>query len=61
MLSKKLKRAREGLSETGLALQGLTDSLSEEKIEEWKRQEQEALRQGGDALKIYEVQQHKGP
>jgi len=61
-LSKKFQKALEGLSETRAAFQGLTDSLSEEKIQDWKRQEKQASRQrGGDALKIYEVQQEKGP
>jgi len=60
-LSKKLKKALEGLSETRATFQGLTDSLSKEKIQDWNRQEKQALRQRGDALKIYEVQQEKGP
>ena len=57
---KKVPKALEGLSETRAAFQGLTDSLSEDKIQDWKRQEKQALRQRGDALKIYEVQQEKG-
>jgi len=60
-LSKKLKKAMEGLSETRAAFQGLTDSLSPDQIQDWKRQEKQALRHRGDALKIYEVQQEKGP
>jgi len=60
-LSKKFQKALEGLSETRVAFQGLTDSLSEDKIQDWKRQEKQASRQRGDALKIYEVQQEKGP
>ncbi len=60
MLSKKLQKARQGLSETQAAFVGLTESLSEENIQEWKRQEEVALRWRGDALKIYEVQQEKG-
>jgi len=59
-LSKKFQKALEGLSETRAAFQGLTDSLSEDKIQDWKRQEKQALRQREDALKIYEVQQEKG-
>jgi len=63
-LSKKFQKALEGLSETRAAFQGLTDSLSEDKIQDWKRQEKQASRQAsrqrGDALKIYEVQQEKG-
>jgi len=59
-LSKKFQKALEGLSETRAAFQGLTDSLSEDKIQDWKRQEKQASRQRGDALKIYEVQQEKG-
>jgi len=51
----------EGLSETRAAFQGLTDSLSPDQIQDWKRQEKQALRHRGDALKIYEVQQEKGP
>jgi len=59
-LSNKFQKALEGLSETRAAFQGLTDSLAEDKIQDWKRQEKQALRQRGDALKIYEVQQEKG-
>ena len=51
----------EGLSDTKAAYQGLTDSLSQEKIQDWIRQEKQASRHRGDALKIYEVQQEKGP
>jgi len=51
----------EGLSETRAAFLGLTDSLSKEQIQDWKRQEKQASRHRGDALKIYEVQQEKGP
>jgi len=58
-LSKKFQKVLEGLSETRVAFQGLTDSLSEDKIQDWKRQEKQASRQRGDALKIYEVQQEK--
>ena len=36
MLSKKFQKALEGFSETGAAFQGLTDSLSEERIQDWK-------------------------
>jgi len=54
--SKKLKKAMEGLSETRASFQGLTDSLSPEQIQDWKRQEKQASRHRGDALKIYEVQ-----
>ena len=50
-----------GLSETRATFQGLTDSLSPEQIQDWKRQEKQASRHRGDALKIYEVQQEKGP
>jgi len=53
------QKALEGFSETRAAFQGLTDSLSEDKIQDWKRQEKQALRQRGDAVKIYEVQQEK--
>jgi len=60
-LSKKLKKAMEGLSDTKAAYQGLTESLSQEQIQDWIRQEKQASRHRGDALKIYEVQQEKGP
>jgi hypothetical protein len=49
------------MAETGAALEALTDSLSAEQVEEWKKQEQRALAQRDDALKVYEVQQDKGP
>jgi len=61
MLSKKFQKALEGFSDTRAAFQGLTDSLSEERIQDWKRQEKQASRHRGNALKIYEVQQEKGP
>ena len=47
MLSKKFQRVLEGLSLTRAAFQGLTDSLSEEKIQDWKRQEKKASRHRG--------------
>jgi len=61
ILSKNFQKALEGFSETRAAFQGLTDSLSEERIQDWKRQEKQALRHRGTALKIYEVQQAKCP
>jgi len=33
----------------------------QEQIQDWKRQEKQASRHRGDALKIYEVPQEKGP
>ncbi len=48
------------MAETGAALEALTDSLSAEQVEEWMKQEQRALAQRDDALKVYEVQQDKG-
>ena len=60
-LSKKFQKALEGLSETRATFQGLADSISEEKIQEWKWQETQASRHRGDSLKIYEVHQEKGP
>jgi len=61
MLSKRFQKALEGFSETRAAFQGLTDSLLEERIQDWKRQEKQALRHRGNALKIYEFQQEMGP
>ena len=58
-LSKKFQKALEGLYETRAAFQGLTDSLSEDKIQDWKRQEKQASRQRGDALKIYKSNKKK--
>jgi len=57
---KKLKKAMEGLSETRAAFQGLTDSLPQIKFRTGEAGET-ASRHRGDALKIYEVQQEKGP
>jgi len=59
--SKKFQNALEGLSETKATFKGLADSLSEEKNQEWKWQETQASRHRGDAFKIYEVHQEKGP
>src|SRR5882724_10672200 len=47
MLSKKFRKALEGLSKTRAAFQGLEDSLSEEKNQEWKWQETQASRHRG--------------
>jgi len=58
--SNKFKKAMEGLSDTKAAYQ-LTDSFTQEQIQDWIRQEKQASRHRGDALKIYEVQQEKGP
>ena len=60
-LSKKFQKALEGLYETRATFQGLADSLSAEKIQEWKWQVTQASRHSGDALKIYEVHQEKVP
>jgi len=46
-LSNKVQKALEGLSETRVAFQGFTDSLSEDKLQDWKRQEKQASRQRG--------------
>jgi len=57
---KKVPKCLGRISETRATFRGLTYSLSEERIQDWKRQEKQASRHRGNALKIYEVQQEKG-
>jgi len=57
-LSKKLKKAMEGLSETRAAFQGLTDSLSQIKFRTG-RGRRNRPRDTEGCSQIYEVQQEK--
>ena len=59
MLSTKFQKALEGLSETRATFQGLTDSLSEGKNQDWRGRRNRPWDRG-DALNIYEVQQENG-
>lgn len=58
--SKKYSRAVKGLRETYSAYQGLSDSLTEEQIDLWRAQEEDAMEHRGEYLRIYEVKSVRG-
>ena len=60
MLLKKYDRAVKGHNTTKLAYDGLTNSLDEAKLNEWRAAEQKAMSERGEYLRIYEVQEKKG-
>ena len=59
-LSGKWLRVKEGVAETKLAFDQLTECLEASFIEEWTSQECVAMEQCGDQLKIYDVIAEKG-
>jgi len=60
MLLKKYNCAIKGHETTKLAYDGLTNSLDEAKLNEWRVAEQKAMSERGEYLRIYEVQEKKG-
>jgi hypothetical protein len=60
MLVKKHKRAVAGLAETKKAYLALENSLDTAKTQVWKRQEQQAMKERGELLRIFEVKADKG-
>ena len=54
-IATKWRRAQDGIKETGLTYKELTDRLDKAWIEEWTRQEQVAMQNRGEDLKIYMV------
>ena len=60
MLVKKHKRAVAGLAETKEAYLALENSLDTAKTQVWKRQEQQAMKERGELLRIFEVKADKG-
>lgn len=56
----KFTRAQKGVKSTGEAFLQLSDRVEDDLIATWTSEEQEALRKGGDSLKIYEVKIKKG-
>ena len=59
-LVEKWNRALAGSAETGAAYHELTDCLDQTWIDEWTQQEEIAMRNRGDDLRIYEVACEKG-
>jgi hypothetical protein len=59
-LNKKLKTAEKGLLTAREAYEDVTASIKTELIEEWGLAEAKAMRERGEALKIFEVEQNKG-
>jgi hypothetical protein len=60
MLLKKHKRAVAGLAETKEAYLALEKSLDQSKTQGWKMQEQQAMKERGELLRIFEVKADKG-
>lgn len=60
MLLKKYKHAQKGLATTCKAYDSLQKSLDPVKIRAWKKQEEEAMRDQGEKLQIFEVKTEKG-
>ena len=59
-IATKWKRAQDGTRETGSTYRELTERLDKAWIEEWTRQERVAMKNRGEALKIYMVASEKG-
>lgn len=55
----KWKRAQDGIKETETAYEDLTDRLDKAWIDKWTRQEQIAMENRGEDLKIYMVASEK--
>jgi hypothetical protein len=59
-IATKWKHAKDRVKETRSANQELTECLDKVWIREWTRQEQVAIQNCGEALKIYVVASEKG-
>ena len=59
-IATKWTRAQDGIKETGLTYQELTERLDKAWIEEWTRQERVAMRNRGEDLKIYVIASENG-
>jgi hypothetical protein len=59
-LNKKLKTAEIGLAKAQAAYVDVTESITKELIVEWRIAEDKAMKERGENLKIFEVQQDKG-
>lgn len=57
---KKHARAVKGFRETNAAFQALSQSLTNEQIESWGKQEEDAMNFRGEALRVYDVKSTKG-
>lgn len=60
MLMVKHKTSAKGVEDARNNFQELSESLQEEYMKDWAKQESEAQKIGGNALKIYEVTSVKG-
>jgi hypothetical protein len=60
MLLKKYKRAEVGRSESDKAYTGLADSLDHTIVSQWKVDEETAMIERGESLRIFEVKLNKG-
>jgi hypothetical protein len=59
-LRRKYQKATIGLKETSTAFHELSSALDEKSVEVWRREEQKAQFERGDALKIYDVRVEQG-
>jgi hypothetical protein len=60
MLTAKHTKAKRELSLTKEAFEQLTQTLDDDVVQRWTRQEAEAQEKRGDALKIYDIVAQKG-
>jgi hypothetical protein len=60
MLRKKLKNAKRQCKITKESFDELSTSLDENARKKWYKEEAAALKQGGDALRIYDIRLEKG-
>ena len=59
-LAKKYKKGVPAMEESQRVFEELTAALSGDLVEEWKIGEEKAMRDRGDALRIYDVKEVKG-
>lgn len=59
-LLRKWHKAHAGVKSTGTAFEELSERVENDLIATWTSEEQEALRQGGDSLRVYEVNIPRG-
>jgi hypothetical protein len=59
-LSKKYKRALPRLAEVKASHEGLTGSLEARLVKKWSESEEKAMKEWGDALRVFDVVEKKG-
>ena len=59
-LRRKYEKARKGVQSTSVAYREMTSALKGELVEKWKKDEEKAMIERGNSLKIYDVKLPKG-